>query len=144
MHVVDGFLVAQAPGVIEDEALLRFRSDLLARVHATAPKGVIVDVSRLDLLDSSSFELLSGAGRMAAMLGARVVFVGFQPGVVSTLMDLDVDTDGLVTALGLEEGMEVLRALLRPAALEPEAEASPEQPMEESQAILPAPEEDPA
>jgi rsbT antagonist protein RsbS len=132
MHVVDGFLVAQVPGGIEDEALRRFRSDLLARVHATAPKGVVVDVSRVGLLDSASYGLVAGAGRMAAMLGARVVFVGFQPGVVSTLMDLDVDTEDLLTALGLEEGMELLRSLLRPTPAEPEAgqeeEPQPEDP----------------
>jgi len=109
MNVLDGVLVAQAPDSIEDAALRQFQSGLLSRVHATSPRGVIIDVSRVRLLDSASYALLADAGRMTAMLGARVVFVGFQPGVVATLMDLDVDTQALVTALSLEDGMELLR-----------------------------------
>lgn len=118
--MVDGILVAQAPDGIEDEPLRAFQSGLLARVHASAPRGVAIDVSRVRMLDSASYALLADAGRMAAMLGARVVFVGFQPGVVSALMDLDVDTDALVTAVHLEAGLE----LLRPAAPPPASEES--------------------
>ena len=113
MNALDGILVAQAPDSIEDTAFRQFRSGLMSRVHATSPRGVIIDVSRVRLLDSTSYALLADGGRMAAMLGARVVFVGFQPGVVSTLMDLDVDTSALVTALSLEHAMELLRPALR-------------------------------
>ncbi len=113
MHVLEGVLVAQAPDSIEDAALRQFQSGLLHRVHATSPRGVIIDVSRVRLLDSAAYALLADAGRMTAMLGARVVYVGFQPGVVSTLMDLNVDTGALTTALGLEDGMELLRPSLR-------------------------------
>ena len=101
MHVMDGVLVAQVPDGIEDEALARFKTGLLERVHAVAPRGVVIDVSRVRLLDSASFAILAGSARMAAMLGARVVFAGFQPGVVSALMDLDVDASGLIAVLGL-------------------------------------------
>jgi rsbT antagonist protein RsbS len=118
MHVLDGILVAQAPDSIEDAALRQFQSGLLRRVHASSPQGVIIDVSRVRLLDSISYALLADSGRMAAMLGAKVVFVGFQPGVVSTLMDLNIDASTLVTALGLEDGMELLRRMLRQAAEE--------------------------
>ena len=98
MHVMDGVLVAQVPDGIEDEALRRFQSGLLSRVHASSPRGVVIDMSRVRLLDSDSYAIIAGAGRMCAMLGARVVFAGFQPGVVSALMDLDADISGLVTA----------------------------------------------
>jgi len=108
MHMLHGVLVAQAPDSLEDESLRQFQSGLLGRVHATSPRAVIVDVSRVRLLDSISYALLADAGRMASMLGARVVFSGFQPGVVSTLMDLNVDTSGLVTAVSLEDAMELL------------------------------------
>lgn len=125
MNMVDGILVAQAPDCIEDEPLRAFQSGLLARVHASTPQGVVIDVSRVLLLDSSSFALLADAGRMAAMLGARAVFVGFQPGVVSALMDLDVDTEALVTATNLEAGLELLRpAAPQPAREDPDGEES--------------------
>jgi rsbT antagonist protein RsbS len=125
MHVVDGVLVAQVPDGIEDEAMHRFKAGLLARVHATAPRGVVIDMSRVRLLDSASFEIVAAAGRMAAMLGPRVVYAGFQPGVVSALMDLDVDTSGLVTVLGLSEALELLHSA-RPRATGEGREDDPE------------------
>ncbi len=144
MHVLDGVLVAQAPDSIEDAALRQFQGGLLRQVHATSARAVIIDVSRVRLLDSISYALLADAGRMANMLGARVVFVGFQPGVVSTLMDLNVDTEALTTALGLDEGLELLRPALVPGqgekpddALTADAEAGDEpqaQPGREHQA----------
>lgn len=109
MNTFDGVLVAHAPDGLEDEPLRAFQAGLLTRVHAGSPRGVVIDVSRVRLLDSSSFALLADAGRMAAMLGARVVFAGFQPGVVSALMNLDVDTESLVTAMTVEHGLELLR-----------------------------------
>ncbi len=124
MHVIDGVLVAQAPDSIEDASLRQFQSGLLSRVHATSPRGVILDVSRVRLLDSTSYALLADAGRMAAMLGARVIFVGFQPGVVSALMDLDVDVGALITARTLEDGMELIRPALRVIEEDPEEQAS--------------------
>lgn len=124
MNMVDGMLVAQAPDCMEDETLRAFRSGLLAKVHACAPRGVAIDVSRVRLLDSSSYALLADAGRMVALLGARVVFVGFQPGVVAALMDLDVDADDLVTAMGMEDALE----LLRPAAPVPAGESEEGEP----------------
>ena len=125
MHVVDGMLVAQVPDGIEDEALHRFKAGLMARVHATAPRGVVIDMSRVRLLDSVSFEIIVAAGRMAAMLGARVVYAGFQPGVVSALMDLGVDTGGLTTVLGLSEALEMLQSARRRAP-EEDREEDPE------------------
>ena len=127
MHVIDGVLVAQAPDSIEDASLRQFQSGLLSRVHATSPRGVILDVSRVRLLDSTSYTLLADAGRMAAMLGARVIFVGFQPGVVSALMDLDVDVGALITARTLEDGMELLRPALRAIEEDPDEDQVPDE-----------------
>jgi len=120
MHVMDGVLVAQVPDGIEDQALARFKTGLLGRVHQASPRGVVIDVSRVRLLDSASFGILADSARMAAMLGARVVFAGFQPGVVSALMDLDVDASGLTAVLGLEEAMELLGSKAAPGADEAE------------------------
>jgi len=76
------------------------------------------------MLDSATYAMLANTARMLGLLGARVVFVGSQPGVVSTLIDLDVDTSGLVTATCLEDALELLSQPSRRDA-EPEEPAEP-------------------
>ena len=109
MHAVDGVLIAPAPGDFADEAFLAFKKGILAAVHASSLRGVIIDVSRVELLDTSLFAVLADTARMAGLLGARIVFVGFQPGVVSALIDMDVPCDHIHSAPTLEDGLQLLR-----------------------------------
>lgn len=124
LHVVDGVLIAPAPGDFDDRAFAALKKDVLAKVHAGALRSVIIDVSNVVMLDRATFELLAGTARMLGLLGARVVFAGFQPGVVSTLVDLDADCGGLATASCLEDALDQL-ARARPAQA-PEDEDAPE------------------
>lgn len=116
MHAVDGVLIAPAPADFADEAFTALKRSVLAAVHASSLRGVIIDVSRVELLDTSLFGILADTARMAGLLGARTVFVGFQPGVVSALIDMDAPCDHIVSATTLEEGLRMLRPPL------PEAE----------------------
>ena len=79
------------------------------------------------MLDSATYAMLANTARMLGLLGARVVFVGSQPGVVSTLIDLDVDTSGLVTATCLEDALELLSQPTQREA-EPEEAEEPGEP----------------
>lgn len=71
-------------------------------------RQVVIDVSPVLFLDSDTFELLSSTAKMLSLLGARVVFSGFQPGVVAALIELEADFDCFTSALGLEDAMELL------------------------------------
>jgi len=121
MHAVDGILIAPAPADFADDAFTAFKKSVLAAVHASSLRGVIIDVSRVELLDFSLFGVLAGTARMAGLLGARTVFVGFQPGVVSALIDMDAPCDDIVSAASLEDGLHMLRASLQ-AEADPESE----------------------
>lgn len=116
MHVVDGVLIVPAPADFSDLAFLELKRGVLASVHAWAVRGVVMDMSRLELLDTILFDVLADTARTVGLLGARTVFVGFQPGVVSALIDMDAPCDDIVSARTLEDGLELLR---RSACAEP-------------------------
>ena len=108
LHVVDTTLIATAPDGFDDRAFLQFKKALLAKVHCDGMRQVVIDVSPVLFLDSDTFELLSSTAKMLSLLGARVVFSGFQPGVVAALIELEADFDCFTSALGLEDAMELL------------------------------------
>jgi len=130
MHVVDGFLIAPVPDGLDDVPLLRFRNELLKKAHAALIRGALIDVSRIQVLDSVSFSFLADTAKMLALLGAATVFVGFQPGVVAALVDLDLEGLDIHGVATLEDGFELLRELqaakIGAPALEPEEEPSDE------------------
>lgn len=118
MHIVDGVLMVQTPDDFGDESLLAIKRNVLDKVYSSSVRGVIVDVSTIRMLDSVGFQLLAEMVRAVALLGAKVLIVGLQPGVVSTLVDLNVDCDDILTALDVDDAL----AQLRPASPEPEPE----------------------
>ena len=124
MHVVDGVLIVPAPNDFDDRAFVALKKEILAKVHGESLRAIVIDVSSVLMLDSATYAMLANTARMLGLLGARVVFVGFQPGVVSTLIDLDVDTSGLATATCLEDALELLSQPSRRDA-EPEEPAEP-------------------
>lgn len=122
MQVIRGCLVAPVPGELEDCALARFKDSVLARVSNDSIRRVLIDTSARHILDSTGFTLLADCARMATLLGARVVFVGFQPGVVSALIDLGLDVDDLICAGTVEDGFALFRTEEPPSETEPEPE----------------------
>ncbi|GAB6038475.1 hypothetical protein JCM15519_30340 [Fundidesulfovibrio butyratiphilus] len=110
-RVLEGVLVVNAPDDCEDQAFAAMRRRVLADVHTQAARALVIDMSRVEMLDSTLFSILSETARMAGLLGARTVFAGFQPGVVSALIDLDVACSDIESALNLEDAFELLRAL---------------------------------
>ncbi len=126
MQVVDGVLIVQAPEDFSDESLGAVKSRVLNKVHSSSVRGVLVDVSPLKMLDSVSYNLLAEMARTVTLLGAKVIFAGLQPGVVSTLIDLNVDCDDILTAVDVDAAL----AQLRPALPEPEPDIDPEEEVE--------------
>lgn len=109
LYAIDGVLVVPAPAESDDRALQALKTDVLAAVHAASVRGVVIDVSRLEFLDTIMFAALADTARTLKLLGARTVFVGFSPGVVSALIDMDVPCDVLQAAANLEDALDLLR-----------------------------------
>lgn len=110
LSVIRGCLVATIPGDLDDEALTGIRQGVLAFVYSASIKAVVFDMGAVRVLDTCMFGHLTGTARMAALLGASTSFVALQPGAVSALVDMDVDTGGLLTFRTMEAGIDHLAA----------------------------------
>jgi rsbT antagonist protein RsbS len=134
MQVSRDVVVASIQVDLDDDVLARFRDDLLQRIHATGSRGVILDVSGLETLDSDEFAALRRIITMSTIMGAESVLVGLRPGVVSALIEAGVDVDGLQAAINLDAAF----ALLQPepdsaAGADPDADREDKLPLESGQ-----------
>ena len=102
------FLIASIHTALDDTELLRFQEDLVDQIGASRAQGIVIDVAALDVLDSFASRTLGNLARMARLRGAATVIVGIQPDVALSMVTLGMGLDGVVTALGLEEGLEYL------------------------------------
>ncbi len=108
LQVVRGCVVASIQIDLTPEVLRQFRMDLLERVQESGANGVILDVSGVDILDLDDFNALRETIKMAEIMGARPILSGLNPGVVSALIDLGVDPEGLNTVLNLDDAFRLL------------------------------------
>ena len=133
-------VVASIQVDLDDDVLNRFRDELLHRLHETGSCGVILDVSGVETLDSDEFSALRRIITMVTIMGTESVLVGLQPGVVSALIEVGADVEGLQTAIDLDAAFDLLRSegVLEPteyAVLDPilgEGPEADEQRMEEA------------
>jgi rsbT antagonist protein RsbS len=109
MSVVRNCLVVTIQGELNDDLLLKIRTDILQKVQATKVGGLILDFSTVRALDTFAFNSFTDTAKMASLLGVSIVFVGFQPGVVSALVDLGVEIADVDTALTIEDAFELLQ-----------------------------------
>ncbi|MGB5622492.1 MAG: STAS domain-containing protein [Gammaproteobacteria bacterium] len=109
MQVSREIVVASIQVDLDDDVLTRFREELLRRVQQTGSRGVILDVSGLETLDSDEFASLRRIMTMIAIMGARTVLAGLRPGVVSALIEAGADTDGLRAAIDLDAAFAMLQ-----------------------------------
>ena len=108
MSVVRNCLVVTIPGEIHDDMLMKIRADILGKVQATKVRGLVLDFSTVRALDTFAFNSFTDTAKMASLLGVTNVFVGLQPGVVSALVDLEVEITDIGTALTIEDAFEQL------------------------------------
>ncbi len=93
---------------IDDKAALAFTDELTERISAEGIRGVLIDVSRLEIIDSYVARTLMELTTMARLLGARVIVAGMRPPVAITLVELGVELVGVETALDAERAMAAL------------------------------------
>ena len=102
------FLIASIQAALTDPDLRQLQDDLVKRVSSARSRGVIVDVTALDVLDSFACRTLSGIAHMTRLRGAETVIVGIQPDVAFAMVQLGLTLKGVATALDLEEGLAFL------------------------------------
>jgi rsbT antagonist protein RsbS len=95
---------------VTDTLALKLQDDLTTRIHVSGAKGVLLDISALEMVDSFLAKTIANISSMARVLDARTVVVGMQPAVAITLVELGLTLPGVQTALNVDRGMQVLRA----------------------------------
>jgi rsbT antagonist protein RsbS len=103
------YLIATIQSALTDRDLLQLRDDLAERVGRLRSRGVIVDVTVLDVMDSFAVRTLRGMAQVVRLRGAETVIVGLQPEVAFAMVQLGLDLGDVATALDLEEGLTLLR-----------------------------------
>lgn len=101
--------IASIPAACSDQDLLELRDALAKRIGSSRSRGVILDLTGLDVLDSFATRTLRGIAYTAKLRGAETVVVGIQPEVAFAMVQLGLSLEGIPTALDLEEGLELLQ-----------------------------------
>jgi rsbT antagonist protein RsbS len=100
-----------------DQTALALQDDLAAKIANTGARGVLIDISALEIVDSFVGRMLAGISGIARILDATTVVVGMQPAVAITLIELGLSLEGVRTALNVEKGMDLLLQLRGEAGL---------------------------
>jgi rsbT antagonist protein RsbS len=109
-----GFLLVSIQVDMHDRLALALQEDLTARIAETDAKGVLIDISSLEIVDSFIGRMISNIAGMARIMDAETVVVGMRPAVAITLVELGLSMPGVRTALNVEKGMDLLRASVVP------------------------------
>jgi rsbT antagonist protein RsbS len=104
------FLLVTIQVDMHDRLALALQDDLTNRISQTGARGVLIDISSLEIVDSFIGRMLGNIAAMSRVLDARTVVVGMQPAVAITLVELGMSLAGVRTALNVDAGMELLRS----------------------------------
>ena len=106
------FLLVTIQVDMHDQLALTLQEDLTQAIEKRGAKGVLIDISSLEMVDSFMGRMISDISAMANILDAKTVVVGIQPAVAITLVELGLSLTGVATALNVERGMQKLRHAL--------------------------------
>jgi rsbT antagonist protein RsbS len=106
------FLLVTIQVDMHDRLAMTLQDDLTNQITRTHARGVLIDISALDIVDSFIGRMIGNISSMARVLDAETVVVGMQPAVAITLVELGLSLPGVRTALNVEKGMSLLRASL--------------------------------
>ena len=97
---------------MHDRLALALQDDLTNKVVATRARGVMIDISALDIVDSFIGRMLNNIAAMSKVLDAVTVVVGMRPAVAITLVELGLTLSGVKTALNVDKGLELIRTII--------------------------------
>jgi rsbT antagonist protein RsbS len=106
---IGDFLLVTIQVDMHDQLAVRLQDDLTMRIAETGARGVLIDISALDMVDSFIGRMIANISSITGILSARTVVVGMQPAVAITLVELGLELPGVITALDAERGMARLR-----------------------------------
>lgn len=101
-------LLVTIQGDLHDDMALALQDDLTHAITRHGAKGVLIDISAMEMVDSFIARTIGNMSEMAFILGAQTVVVGMRPAVAITLVELGIDLRGVKTALNVERGMALL------------------------------------
>jgi rsbT antagonist protein RsbS len=90
---------------LDDALAMKLQDDLMSRIQETGARGVLIDISALEMVDSFIGRMIASISSMARILDACAVVVGMQPAVAITLVELGLNLTGIATALDVDRGM---------------------------------------
>ncbi len=108
MQIIQGCLVASVQVELTDDLLREFQQELLERIGRSHVQGVVLDVSGVKVMDTLDFEMLCDTMKMASIMGATPIIVGIRPGIVSALIDMDVDVSRVSAGLNVDDALKML------------------------------------
>jgi rsbT antagonist protein RsbS len=103
------FLLVTIQIDMHDQLALKLQDDLSNTIQKYASKGVLIDISSLEMVDSFIGRMVADISGIGKILGAETILVGMQPAVAITLVELGLSLPGVATALNVERGMALLR-----------------------------------
>ena len=107
------FLLVTIQVDMHDQLAMTLQEDLTSRIEKTSAKGVLIDISALEMVDSFIGRMIANISSMSHILDADTVVVGMQPAVAITLVELGLSLQGVKTALNVERGMALIHARLK-------------------------------
>ncbi|MFZ3282601.1 STAS domain-containing protein [Pseudomonas sp.] len=103
------FLLVTIQVDMHDQLALTLQDDLSERISTTSARGVLIDISALDMVDSFIGRMISTISGLSKIMDAETMLVGMQPAVAITLVELGLTLPGVSTALNVERGMKLLQ-----------------------------------
>lgn len=106
-------LLTSIPEELTDEDAMNFQNDLLLQVSRCEAQGAVIDISSLEVVDSFMARVINETANMIRLLGAEVILCGMNPSVALALVEMGRELINVKTALNVEQGFEIILALLQ-------------------------------
>ncbi|WP_270566385.1 STAS domain-containing protein [Clostridium beijerinckii] len=115
---IRNFLIVSLDSDLTDKSAIGLQSDILNKVYENTVKGVLIDISVLDMVDSYLGKIIADMSAMIKLLGAETVLVGMKPNVAITLVEMGFNIDGITTSMNVETGIEMLENIIKSNAIQ--------------------------
>lgn len=105
---VTGCVIVAIRDDLDDQSVLMLQDQLVEEVATRAARGVIIDISALEIVDTFAGRMVGAMAQMARMMNARTILVGMRPAVAMTLVELGMTLEGVETALNADKAMNLI------------------------------------